>query len=600
MKEDELKEIFFAEALDGYEELNRYLIILEKDTTNTKAIDAIFRITHTLKANAAGMGYMDVAAMAHTFEDVFTEIKNGKLVIENEFFNDLFRANDVFGQLLNQIKTDEKIPIKFKGIKTKLEVAVRKAKFGAESIPEQFVSKKLVNETDSKLPNEITIKLDPTYNHTHSEDTSKAGTDTVVNDDKLSEADTTTNEVKVAFSDLVSIPIRKLDNLMNLVGELIIERDRVITALNQISNTNEFSRLQRITSELQYSVMDVRLVQINILFNKFHRIVRDTAAIENKKINLQLEGTENEIDRNILQIISDSLVHIVRNAISHGIESKSERLKASKTEIGNVTIRAKSEKDAVIIEVEDDGKGIDAKIIRKKAAEKGLLPLDILNNMTDQAVIQLIFEPGFSSAEQITAVSGRGVGMDVVKRALDSIGGKVNIATDVGKGSKISLISPSSMALKSALLFGLGTNEFAIPLSYIDAVIQLNKSEIHKVSKGLVATHLDKTISIVFLRNFLNSSTIEEMSEGNLWQMGYNNLELAEKHYVVIVSYGNRNVGFVVDRLMQQKEIVEKPLSKPLDNAKFISGATILGNGNVCLVLDIPDIVGQIFKLSKF
>lgn len=597
MKEDELKEIFLSEAMDGYEELNKHLIDLEKDYQNKKAIDAIFRITHTLKANAASMGYSDVAAMAHTFEDIFTEIKNDKITLNAILFNDLYKAIDIFGFQLKAIQSGSKEIVKYRGIKTKLEVIVRKSKFGENSIPDAFIEKSEISI--NKLPGKENINIELENKNIKLENI--ISNEITLNEELKNEPDSIqTNDSKVNFSDLVSIPIRKLDNLMNLVGELMIEKDRVVTVLSQHSNrNNEFSRLQRITSELQYSVMDVRLVQINVLFRKFNRIVRDTAKIENKNINLTLEGTDIEIDRNILQIISDSLIHIVRNAISHGIENATERTLAKKSDTGNIKISARSEKNKVIIEVEDDGKGINPVIIRKKAIEKKIAPKSIIELMKDEELIQLIFEPGFSSAENVTSVSGRGVGMDVVKKAIDSIGGKVEIVTEVGKGSVFKLILPSSMALKSALLFGLDNCEYAIPLSYTQAVIQLLKTDIHKVAKGLVANHLSKTISIVFLKDILNAKSLDELKTGDLYQNGFNKLENTKKINVIVVNYGNIEVGFVVDRLMQQKEIVEKQLLKPLDKTKFISGATILGTGNVCLVLDIPSIIGQVFKNTK-
>lgn len=616
MKEDELKEIFLAEALEGYEELNKLFTILEKDHADKRSIDAIFRITHTLKANAAGMGYQDIAEMAHTLEDIFSEIRIEKLKIEGDMFNDLFRANDIFGAMLDRLSKPNLPAVKYKGIKTKLEVLIREARKGFGAIPEAKVSKSKTENTVTNIEATTIIPDEPAnqpsndIENTHAAhvlltaSASKVEAEVLEMEESIIEdADIHYDkevEAKVSFSDLVQIPVRKLDNLMNLVGELIIERDRVTTLINSTTRTNEFSRLQRITSELQYSVMDVRLVQVHVLFNKFHRIVRDTAAIENKKVNLILKGTENEIDRNVLQIISDSLVHLVRNAISHGVESPKERVKNGKSEIGNVIIRAKSEKDEVIIEVEDDGKGIDYEVIKRKAIEKGIITVDFAKLMSEDDIVNLIFEAGFSSVEQITAVSGRGVGMDVVKKSIDSIGGKVTINTVKGKGSIFSLSLPSSMALKGALLFELGKSEFAIPLSYTDAVIQINKSEIHKVSKGLVATHLNKNISIVFLHDLFMYDTIDAISQNGTFHHSFDKLVGNPKLYIVIVSYGNRVVGFVVDKLLQQKEIVEKPLSKPLDFVRFISGATILGNGNVCLVLDVPSIISLIFKNSRF
>lgn len=588
MLHEELKEIFLAEALEGHEELNRLFTKLEKSKADKESIDAIFRITHTLKANAAGMGYDDIADLAHILEDVFSESRSGNLIIDDKLFADLYKAIDAFGALINKVKDPDAPVVKFKGLKTKLEVVLRKTRLGPDAIPE---------DKNLKSQEQIVQAQDSIQNAATNSDFSSS-IEEETEDDEENEDEVIVSS-KVAFSDLIQIPVRKLDALMNLVGELIIERDRISNLYTQQNTRNsELSRLQRITSDIQYSVMDVRLVQVNVLFNKFHRIVRDTAAIENKKVNLILEGTENEIDRNVLQIISDSLIHLVRNAISHGIESQEERIKKNKPSEGEVRICAHNEKDIVIIEVKDDGRGIDENIILRKAIEKEIITAEHAKLLNKDEIIHLIFEPGFSSVETITEVSGRGVGMDVVKKAIDSIGGKVYISTEVGHGSTFSLHLPSSMALKGALMFELGTDTYALPLSYTDAVIHINKNTIHKAGKGLVTTHLDKTISVVFLSDLLEMKYEGEIYEDNFLQKSLQK-DLPEKLYLIVVSYGSKEVGFVVDRPLQQKEIVEKPLAAPLETLKFISGATILGNGKVCLVLDVASIVGSLYKNSR-
>jgi len=341
--------------------------------------------------------------------------------------------------------------------------------------------------------------------------------------------------------------------------------------------------------------MDVRLVQVNVLFNKFHRIVRDTAAIESKQVNLVLEGTEIEIDRSILQIISDSLIHLVRNAISHGIESPADRTEKGKKQAGAIKLTAKGEKDSVLIEVSDDGKGIDPSVIRKKAIEKGIVSADLAKQMTEKEIISLIFEPGFSSADKITEVSGRGVGMDVVKRAMDSIGGRIDIETEIGKGSSFILHVPSSMAVKGALLFGLSNQEYAIPLSYTEGVVQLYKKDIHKIGRGLMANYQGQNLSLLFLHDLFGADRLESLTRDKIFQRTFENVSEDQKLYVVLVACHNKKIGLVVDYVLQQKEIVEKPLHKPLDNISFVSGATILGNGHVCLVVDIPSITNLLF-----
>ena len=381
-KEEEYKEIFLAEALDNYEELNRLITELEKDIQNNKAVDAIFRITHTLKGNAAGMGFNDIEKMAHSIEDLFGEVRAGNLKLEHDIFADIFKAIDTLGALINALKSGKKV--RYHGIRTKLDVILRKNK--EASTPNQNNTEQKELSSEKVIDDSINIDKDVTTNPADNTENETPDVpqdiDIQLNDEINNafeeESDQEVDEIKneITFSDLIQVPVRKLDNLLNLVGELIIERDRIISINNGTQSSNEFSRLYRITSDLQYSVMDVRLVQVGFLFNKFHRVIRDAASVEEKNVTLNLEGTDTEIDRNILQIISDSLIHIIRNCVGHGIEKPEERTKAGKSDTGVVTLNARSESDAVIIEIIDDGKGIDHNIIGKKAIEKdSLLPM---------------------------------------------------------------------------------------------------------------------------------------------------------------------------------------------------------------------------------
>lgn len=572
-KENEYKEMFLAEALENYEELNKLFTALEKDVNNKKAIDAIFRITHTLKGNAMGMGFEAIAGLSHVLEDVFSEAKNGSLILDPGLFDILFKANDKLGELINGITSNE--DVKYKGIKTKLEVFLRNIKMSAEA--ENNGNAERMEESAMSEGNQADPVVSP-------------------DEDKIDIEDDE-NHPKIAFSDLVQIPVRKLDSLLNLVGELIIERDSLIArGLESGGSTSEYARLQRITSDLQYGVMDVRLVQVGFLFNKFHRVLRDAANLEDKKANLILEGTEIEIDRNILKIMSDSLIHLIRNSIGHGIEKPEIRRAAGKSEIGSVCLKARNEKDTVIIEITDDGYGIDVKAIKRKAVEKKLLTKEFADTLTEDEILQIIFEPGFSNAEKITEVSGRGVGMDVVKRATESIGGKIRLKTELGKGSTISLLLPSSMAVKGALLFELNQQEYAVPLTYTEAVISLRKNDLHKVSSGIIANYLGKTISIIFLKDLFEMRSFEELYQENALHKSFAGCKMESKLEVMVVSYNNKYFGLVVDKLLQQKEIVEKTLSRPIDTLDLFSGATILGNGSVCLVLDIAAISNACFK----
>lgn len=570
-KDEEYKEIFLAEAMDNFEEINRLLTNLEKNPTDKNIINALFRITHTLKGNAAGMGYTAIAEIGHVLEDLFGEVRDGRITLMQDTFTSVFKAADVLGHLINAIKDQSEV--QYKGIKTKLEILIRRAKEETKSTqhkpiespfaPEQLLTAQATSDQDeAESPGEV--------------------------------------DNKISFSDLVQVPVRKLDNLLNLVGELIIEKDRILaTQLGSgLHASNEYARLSRISSDLQYSVMDVRLVQVGFLFNKFHRVVRDAASLEKKNVILKLEGTDTEIDRNVLQVISDSLIHIIRNCVGHGIEEPEERIKLGKPKEGEITLSARNETDAVLIEISDDGKGLNYEKIKSKAILKNLITPEDAEKLSKDDLSMLIFEPGFSTMDQVTAISGRGVGMDVVKKTLDSIGGTIRLASVDGKGTVVQLTLPSSMAVKSSLLFELNDEVYAIPLAYTESVISLYKTDIHKAGGGLVATHLGTNIAIVFLKDVFDQQIDRLGYNSNVLQSAFDRIHPEEKLEIVVVSFNNRTVGFVVDKLLQQKEIVEKPLMKPVDRIKFISGVTILGSGNVCLVLNVPHILHFIFSLT--
>jgi two-component system chemotaxis sensor kinase CheA len=561
-KDQEYKEIFLAESLENFEEINRLLTQLEKNPSEKNTLHALFRITHTLKGNAAGMGFTAIAELAHVLEDLFGEVRDGNIVMNRQVFEPVFKGVDVLGALINAVR--DNADVKYKGIKTKLEVIVR-----TKGIARSEEGRAAVDEAapEVMVDTEATLAADET------------------------------EETKIAFSDLVQVPVRKLDNLLNLVGELIIERDRILAqAASHPRGTNEYARLSRISADLQYSVMDVRMVQVGFLFNKFHRVVRDAALVENKNVTLKLEGADTEIDRNVLQVISDSLIHLIRNSIGHGVESAEERQRLGKPAAGVITLRATGETDSVVIEITDDGKGLDHEKIKRKALSKGLITQDEADRMPEDELGLLIFEPGFSTADQVTAISGRGVGMDVVKKTLDSIGAMIKVDSRPGVGTTVRLSLPSSMAVKSCLLFEMQKDVYAIPLSFTEAVISLYKTNIHKAGGGLIANHLGKNIAVVFLKDIFDQD-LEKHIGTNLLQNTFDQIHPEAKLEIVVVTFNNRTVGFVVDKLLQQKEIVEKPLMKPVDRVKFIGGVTILGSGNVCLVLNIPFILQFIFGL---
>ena len=596
-KEQEYKKLFISEADSNVEELDTLLTQLEKSPADQKTIDSIFRITHTLKGNAAGMGFEVISKFAHALEDLFSEIKQANIQIEEDIFTTLFKAVDTLKELVQSL-SDSKMNVRYRGVQRKLEVIVENNKKAEKSTEKKTSLKKSPAKKSSSKSKKVASKAQVDEESKELEKLQAQGEDyqaqksnqaLAVEEHKEMITAEEEDPKKISFSDMVQVPVEKLDNLLNLVGELIIERDRLITTHEANVSRNEFNSLKRVSSDLQYSVMDVRLVQVGFLFNKFHRVVRDAASSEKKQIDLVIEGSETEIDRNILQIISDSMIHLIRNAIGHGIEDEESRKASGKDEVAKVILSARNESEGVIIDIKDDGKGIDVEKIKKKVAQKGWVEASALNKMSQEEIISFIFEPGFSTNDVVNSISGRGVGMDVVKKAIDSVGGNIKVQTDAGKGSVFSLILPSSMAVKSTLLFEVGHSQYAVPLTYTDAVLSLERKEIYKIQNRLMINHQEQTIETVFLMDLFFPEEASSRAEA---------LSSNEKWSVVLVNYNGKKLGLVVDKLLQQKEIVEKPLKKPIDFVRYVSGVTILGNGKVCLVVNIPQIIQKLFNHS--
>ena len=376
----------------------------------------------------------------------------------------------------------------------------------------------------------------------------------------------------------VRVDIDRLDNLMNLVSELIIIKTRM-DELSDISNkenmTEAIEYLERITTSLHDAVMKVRMVPIERVFNRFPRMVRDLSKELNKEINLQMYGEETEVDRTVIDEIGDPLIHIIRNSIDHGIETPEERVKLNKPKEGNVILKAYPDGNNVVIEVVDDGRGIDAAKVRKKAVEKDLISLEESETLSEDDIISLLFQPGFSTSDEVSDVSGRGVGLDVVKSKIESINGSIEIETQQNIGTKFIIRIPLTLAIIQALLIKLKEEIYAIPLSSITEIISLPKDNIRNVQGQDIILYRGKTIPLIRLHQV----------------MGLDFDDSGDEYLVVVVRKGEKQAALLVEELIGQQEIVIKPLGKYLSNIRYLSGATILGNGNVSLILDINSLI---------
>ena len=525
----QFKELFIEEAHEHLQDLNQVLLQLEKDPSNAEPINEIFRLAHTIKGMAATMGYDNMALLAHSMEDLLDELRQGELEVRAELFDLLFDCLDALGTMLEDITADRESEVALSSITDRLESYRR-----PEVTPPVSLKK------EPTAPTEVSPRS------------------------------------ALSLSQWVRINVRYLDSLMTLVEELVINR----SWLTSIQNRYDVPILQealeqhgRTLSDLQDIVLNARLVPVAQVFDRFPRMVRDLLKQQNKEASFILEGREIELDRTILEEISDSLVHLLRNTIDHGIEPPEERKKVGKPPSGAIRLAAWRERDQVIVEVSDDGRGMDPKRIAETAMTRGLVTPEDVEEMSQQEVLMLICHPRFSMAEEVTRVSGRGVGMDVVRKTTESLRGSLEILSTPGVGSTFRLRLPLTLAIIQVLLVKVGTETYAIPSSFVERTVAIEPHQIKPIQRSAVIM-LDETLPLIRLDEALQSP------EGS-----------NDSHYVVVARRDQQKVGLLVDSLISQEEIVIKSLPGFLGKIKGLAGATILGGGEVVLILDVPNLV---------
>ncbi|MCT8166328.1 MULTISPECIES: chemotaxis protein CheA [unclassified Pseudomonas] len=377
----------------------------------------------------------------------------------------------------------------------------------------------------------------------------------------------------------VRVDTARLDEIMNMVGELVLVRNRLVRlGLNSGDEamSKAVSNLDVVTADLQTAVMKTRMQPIKKVFGRFPRLVRDLARQLKKEINLELVGEETDLDKNLVEALADPLVHLVRNAVDHGVEMPEEREASGKPRTGHVVLSAEQEGDHILLSISDDGKGMDPNVLRAKAVEKGLMDKDAADRLSESDCYNLIFAPGFSTKTEISDVSGRGVGMDVVKTKISQLNGSINIYSAKGQGSKIVIKVPLTLAIMPTLMVMLGNQAFAFPLVNVNEIFHLDLSRTNVVDGQEVVIVRDKALPLFYLKRWLVQDQVhEEQREG----------------HVVILSVGTQRIGFVVDQLVGQEEVVIKPLGKMLQGTPGMSGATITGDGRIALILDVPSML---------
>ena len=658
---EQYMEIFVQEAKEQLEIITQSLLDLEKNPENQEVVNEIFRAAHTLKGSSGMIGFTDIQELTHKMEDVFDSIRKGLTKPSPDLIDILFECVDALEKRVNHIEMGERKEENFSYLVEKLESCITEK---GDTHEEKEISRALSIEELKALEDEInslgkanecfsvTVRLskdclfksaraymiitalkkigkivrcfpeikkiedgefnETTFNVLIMTDYGKERIEEIIKNvsevsdikikrfkEELQEKVAKTSEIQkkekrlepkieVDFSAVQTIRVRReeLDKLMNLVGELIINKIQLLRTssehkLDFLKTT--LDNIDRLTSELQNLVMRIRMVPIGHIFNRFPRLVRDIARKLGKKVNFIMEGKEIEVDRTVLDEIGEPILHLLRNAIDHGIEPPNKREEIGKPPEGIVKLTAERKRDHILITVEDDGAGLDLEKIKRKALEKGVISEAEANAMTTQQLIDLIFLPGFSTSEKVTETSGRGVGMDIVKTKIEALGGNVQIESTPGKGTKVTLMLPLTLAIIKAILIKAANQTYAIPLSQIAEVIHIKKSELKKIGNVKAINLRGKVLPVFHLRRLLG------------------NLELETENYtVVIINREPINFGLIVDSIVGMQEIVIKTLDESLKKIEGIAGVTILGDGQVVLILDPANLIAKKRRVNMF
>lgn len=630
----EILEDFLIEASEMVEQLDQNLIELENNPTDLELLNKIFRVAHTIKGSSSFLNFDILTHLTHNMEDVLNKARHGDLIITPSIMDVVLESIDLMKALLEAIQehntdADSGIEIsdcvkklqdissnQFDTPKAKKSVAKKpatstkpdakpatkpaKSPKSAQADTESTPANMSADEVDAEIArllaerqaadkakraqkkqNQAPASQTPASQAPKALQDSKEGKEGKEKPSKDSKHD----EAKAnAIEQTVRVDVKRLDHLMNLIGELVLGKNRLSRIYGDIEERydgerflEEFnqvvSSISAVTTDLQLAVMKTRMLPISKVFSKFPRMVRDLSRELGKDIELVISGEETELDKSIVEKISDPLVHIIRNSCDHGIEERAERESAHKSATGTIDLRAYNEGNHIVIEINDDGKGLDAESIKAKALEKNLINERDAETMSEKEAFNLIFKPGFSTAATISNVSGRGVGMDVVKTNIEKLNGVIEIESKKGIGTTLKLKIPLTLAIIQALLVAIQEEYYAIPLSSVLETVRISQDEIYSIDGKSVLRLRDEVLSLVRLSDIFDVKTI---------------LESNNDVYVVIVGLAEQKIGIIVDYLVGQEEIVIKSLGYYLKGTDGIAGASVRGDGKITLIVDVP------------
>ncbi|GAA9314280.1 chemotaxis histidine kinase/response regulator CheAY2 [Helicobacter pylori] len=650
----EIMEDFLIEAFEMNEQLDQDLVELEHNPEDLDLLNRIFRVAHTIKGSSSFLNLNILTHLTHNMEDVLNRARKGEIKITPDIMDVVLRSIDLMKTLLvtirdtgsdtnngkeNEIEEAVKqlqaitsqnlestketsgtkeAPKKENKEEAKGENKENKAKaptaensasdnpladepdldyanMSAEEVEAEI--ERLLNkrqEADKERRAQKKQEAKPKQEVTPTKETPKTETPKAPKTETKAKAKADTEENKapsIGVEQTVRVDVRRLDHLMNLIGELVLGKNRLIRIYSDVEERYDgekfleelnqvVSSISAVTTDLQLAVMKTRMQPVGKVFNKFPRMVRDLSRELGKSIELIIEGEETELDKSIVEEIGDPLIHIIRNSCDHGIEPLEERRRLNKPETGKVQLSAYNEGNHIVIKISDDGKGLDPVMLKEKAIEKGVISERDAEGMSDREAFNLIFKPGFSTAKVVSNVSGRGVGMDVVKTNIEKLNGIIEIDSEVGVGTTQKLKIPLTLAIIQALLVGVQEEYYAIPLSSVLETVRISQDEIYTVDGKSVLRLRDEVLSLVRLSDIFKVDAI---------------LESNSDVYVVIIGLADQKIGVIVDYLIGQEEVVIKSLGYYLKNTRGIAGATVRGDGKITLIVD----VGAMMDMAK-
>jgi len=580
---DEMQSIieeFMIETSEIVESLDANLVKLEHDPGNLDLLNEIFRGAHTMKGTSGFLGFNELTRITHRMEDVLNRLRKNELKVNAEVMDVLLQAVDYVKYVLQDI-VDKK-----QGSTDLTQIIAELAKiYDGKSVSAPAVTA-LADQRESGPPVESRLEETTVPETSENKESDDSHQEIAIDEKKspkremIKKADTT-----------IRVGVDRLDSLVNMVGELVLGRNALVqtAAMLQIAHEGEkgldhlaqaSSQINFITTELHMAIMKMRMLQIGNVFNKYPRIVRDLSRELNKKIDLVIAGEETELDKSVIEEINDPLVHLIRNSVDHGIETPEERKKAGKPVNGTINLSAYQEGNNIVIEVRDDGKGMRIEAIKKKAVERGLATSEAVEKMSKKEILDFILLPGFSTAAKTTSVSGRGVGMDVVRTNIEKLKGMIELSTEEGKGSLVTIKLPLTLAIVQGLLVSCGKDIFAIPLTSVKETVIVSPERIKYINQKPVIKLRDTILPLVELTEVLFNRKREPRDQLR----------------VVVVGLAEKQLGLIVDTLIGQEEVVIKTMGDYLGNTPGVSGATIMGDGRVRLIIDLAGLFELVLK----